>query len=174
MIRALQLNWRGILQAVCLVVSINLLCINWLVVIDNLKDNELEIVDRFTSWSSCVLRAGASTSECQTMANNIIPVWRGWVLELFTSLTGVEAFLIEGTQKYVRKFKLIDIGDSGLDGQNYFATGTILCGIRAEGKVWGALAVFQTSDGCRQTVHLVLMPGRQASYTFIQPRTWRK
>jgi hypothetical protein len=98
-----------------LIITINVVCINWLVVISHLKANEPHFAEQLAAWSQCVLRSGADTSECESMANAVIPVWRLWVQEVFISLTGIEMFLIEASQWYVSRVFLM-VGVSGEDG----------------------------------------------------------
>jgi hypothetical protein len=98
MMRTLRMNWRGILTALVLIVTINVVNINWIIGINHLKSNVSTLETQLVTWSSCVARLGVGASECESMANQVVPVWRFWVGELFLSLTGIETFLIESAQ----------------------------------------------------------------------------
>jgi hypothetical protein len=99
MVRALTMNWRQILTGMCLIVTLNVTCINWLLAIYHTKSIEPQLTERLTVWSQCVILSGANAPKCEAIANDIIPVWRVWVQELFISLTGIESFLIDSSQR---------------------------------------------------------------------------
>ena len=92
------MNWRGILSAIVLIVTIIVVCVNWIIGINHLKSNAPTLETQLIAWGSCVARLGAGASECESVANQLIPVWRFWVGELFLSLIGIETFLIEAAQ----------------------------------------------------------------------------
>ena len=70
------------------------------------------------AWETCILQAGGDASQCENIAMNILPIYRLWVGELFMSLTGIETFIVEGSQKSIlpRVRPDLTIGYSGLDG----------------------------------------------------------
>ena len=104
------MNWRGILIAICLIVTVNAvhilnclliqICINWLLVITDVN-NDIDIFStELEEWVLCVVNSGGDPSSCENLAYHILPVWRLWVSELFMSLTGIEMFIVEASQRY--------------------------------------------------------------------------
>ena len=67
--------------------------------IKTINDNVDVFPQEMEAWEACILQAGGDASQCENIAMNILPIYRLWVGELFMSLTGIETFIVEASQK---------------------------------------------------------------------------
>jgi hypothetical protein len=105
-----------------------------LLVIKRINDNVDEFPQEMEAWEACILQAGGDASQCEDIAMNILPIYRLWVGELFMSLTGIETFIVEGSQKCSSLGFVLTIGDSGLDGWSCSGVVTVLSHNVSEGE----------------------------------------
>ena len=68
-------------------------------VIKAINDDVDDFPQQMEAWEACILQAGGDASQCENIAMKILPIYRLWVGELFMSLTGIETFIVEGSQK---------------------------------------------------------------------------